>query len=243
MRIERIKSSRLTGLGDVDWTFPVGPVLLFCEDRSHQRILGKLLLELFYDQKTARALMAESSKGLLEVWMAGENTRFHIRRDFIQQGNEFVRSSTLVSEEVTGQNVSLPETLTLGDYLFRVNLRSFRQGAVVDWPEKNERDHLSLRVNNLCQGGDEGLSLVKVRASLVGAQKRVSGQKGSMVLVRAEYEALRLEWEAAHRQQDEERLLLIEIKNLQENEAILSERIASAIIIQERLALLTQNPD
>ena len=243
MRIERIKSSRLTGLGDVDWTFPVGPVLLFCEDRSHQRMLGKLLLELFYDQKIPCALKAESSKGLLEVWMAGENTRFHIRRDFIQQGNEFVRSSTLVSEEVTGQNVSLPETLTLGDYLFRVNLRAFRQGVVVDWPEKNERDHLSLRVNNLRQGGYEGLSLIKVRASLAGAQKRVSEQKGSMVLVKAEYDALRHEWEAAYRQQDEERLLLIEIKNLQENEAVLSERIASAKIIQERLALLTQNPD
>lgn len=243
MRIERIKSSRLTGLGDVDWTFPVGPVFLFCEDKNHQRMLGKLLLELFYDQKTPCALKAESSKALLEVWMAGENTRFHIRRDFIHQGNEFVRSSTLVREEVTGQNVSLPETLTLGDYLFRVNLRAFRQGVVVDWPEKNERAHLSLRVNNLRQGGDDGLSLIKVRASLAGAQKRVSEQKGSMVLVKAEYDALRREWEAAHRQQDEERLLLIVIKNLQENEAILSERIASAIIIQERLALLTQNPD
>jgi exonuclease SbcC len=206
-------------------------------------MLGKLLLELFYDQKIPGALKAESSKGLLEVWMAGENTRFHIRRDFIQQGNEFVRSSTLVSEEVTGQKVSLPEALTLGDYLFRVNLRAFRQGVVVDWPEKNERDHLSQRVNNLRQGGDEGLSLIKVRDSLAGAQKRVSEQKGRMVLAKAEYDALRREWEAAHRQQDIERLLLIEIKNLQENEAILSERIASAIIIQERLALLTQNPD
>jgi len=243
MRIERIKSSRLTGLGDVDWTFPVGPVLLFCEDRSYQRILGKLLQELFYDQKTPYALKAESSKGLLEVWMAGENTRYHIRREFIQQGNEFVRSSTLVTEEGTGQNVSLPETLTLGDYLFGVNLQAFRQGVAVDWPEKNEHDHLRMRVNNLRQGGDEGLSLIKVRASLVGARKRVSEQKGSMALVRAEYDALRREWEVAYRQQDEERLLLIEIKNLQENEAVLSERIASAIIMQERLALLTQNPD
>ena len=39
----------------------------------------------------------------------------------------------------------------------------------MDWPEINERDHLSLRVNNLRQGGDEGLSLIKVRASLVGS--------------------------------------------------------------------------
>lgn len=243
MRIERMKSSGLTGLGDVDWTFPVGPVLLFCEDKSHQRMLGKLLLELFYDQKTPRALKAESSKGFLEVWVAEENIRFHIRRDFLQQVNEVYRSSILVSEEGTRQNVSLPETQTLGDYLLRVNLQDFRQGVIVDWPENNERDHLSLRVNNLRQGGEEGLSLIKVRASLAGAQKRVSEQKESMVLVKAEYEALRREWEAAHRQQDEERLLLIEIKKLQEIEAILSERIASAIIMQERLALLTQNPD
>jgi exonuclease SbcC len=206
-------------------------------------MLSKLLLELFYDQKTACALKAESSKGLLEVWMAGENTRYHIRRDFIQQGNKFVQSSTLVNDEGTEQNVSLPENLTLGDYLFRVNLRAFCQGVVVDWPEKNERDYLNLRVNNLRQGGDEGLSLIKVRASLAGAQIKISEQKESMVLVKAEYEALRREWEAAHRQQDEERLQLIEIKNLLENEAILSERIASAIIIQERLALLTQNSD
>jgi exonuclease SbcC len=206
-------------------------------------MLGELLLELFYDQKTPHDLKAESDKGSLEVWLAGDNTRFHIRRDFIQQGNEFVRSSTLVSDEGTGQNLSVPDNLTLGEYLFRVNLRAYRQGVVVDWPKKNERDHLSLRVNNLRQGGDEGLSLIKVRASLAGAQKRVSEQKGSMVQVKTEYDALRREWEAAHRQQDEERLLLIEIRNLQENEAILSERIEVAIIIQERLALLTQNPD
>ena len=55
----------------------------------------------------------------------------------------------------------------------------------------------------------------------------MSEQKGSMALAKAEYDALRREWEAAHRQQDEERWLLIEIKNLQENEAILSERIAA----------------
>ena len=243
MRIERIKSSRLAGLGDVEWTFPVGPALFFCKHSSHQRMLGELLLELFYDQKTPRTLKAESSKGLLEVWMAGENTRFHICRDFVQQGNEFMRSSTLVTDEGTGLNVSVPENLTLGDYLFQVNLGAFRQGVVVDWPKKNEHDHLRLLVNNLRQGGDERLSLIKVRASLAGAQKKVSEQKGSMVLVKAEYDALRCEWEAAHRQQDEERLLLIEIKNLQENDAILSERIASAILMQERLALLSQNPD
>jgi len=243
MRIERIKSSRLAGLGDVEWTFPVGPVVFFCEDRSHLRTLGKLLLELFYDQKTPRTLKAESNKGLLEVWITGRNTQFHICRDFVQQGNEFERFSTLVTDEGTGQKVSVPENMTLGDYLFRVNLNAFRKGVVVNWPENNEYDHLRLLVNNLRQGGDERLSLIKMRASLAGAQKRVNEQKGSMVLVKSEYDALRCEWEAAHRRQDEERLLLIDIKNLQENDAILSEKIASAIIMQERLALLSQNPD
>lgn len=243
MRIERIKSNRLTGLGDVDWTFSEGPALLLCKDRSHQRMIGSILIELLYDQKTPVPLMDDSHKGYLEVWLASENSRYHIRRDFIQQTNQVVQSSTLEHEAVAGENVSLPETMTIGDYLFRVNHQTFRQGVVVDWPEKNELDHLKLRVNNLRQGGDEGLSLLKVRASLLGAQKRVSQQEGSMVLVKAEYDALRSEWESAHRQQDEERLLLISIKNFQENEAILSEKIASAIIIQERLALLTQNPD
>ncbi len=243
MRIERIKSNLLTGLGDADWTFPEGPALLFCKDSRHQTMLGNLLMELFYDQKTPPTLKAESSKGLLEVWMAQENTRYYIRRDFIQQSNGVVQTSTLIREEGTGDNVFIPETLTIGEYLFRVNHQTFRQGVLVDWPANNECDYLRLRVNNLRQGGDEGLSLIKVRASLAGAQRRVSEQNESMVLVKAEYDALRREWEGAHRQQDEERLLLIAIKNLKENESILSERIASAIIIQERLALLTQNLD
>lgn len=243
MRIERIKSHRLSGLGDVDWTFPEGPALLFCKDRTQQRMLGKVLMELLYDQKIQHPLKEDNCKGLLEVWLTSENTRYYIRRDFIQQSSEVVKYSTLGREERPRENVSLPETMTIGDYFFRVNHQTFRQGVFIDWPEINERDHLKLLVNNLRQGGDEGLSLIKVRASLLGAQKRVSEQEGSMGLVKAEYDALRREWEGAHRQQDEERLLLIAIKNFQENEAILSEKIASAKIIQERLELLTQNPD
>jgi len=243
MKIERMKTSGLMGLGDVDWTFPAGPVLLFCEDRSQQRMLRDFLLELFYDQKISSAFKSESSVGLLEMWMTGGNTPIHIRRDYIRQGDELVQSSTQVNEVGSEQNVSLPETLTLGDYLFRVNLRAFRQGMIVEWPENNERDQLNLWVSNLRRGGDEGFSLLKVRASLAGAQKTVSEQKESMALVKIEYDALRREWEIANRQQDEKRLLLIEIKNLQENEAILAERIASALKIQERIALLTQNPD
>ncbi|TGE36147.1 hypothetical protein E4K67_21705 [Desulfosporosinus fructosivorans] len=243
MRIERIKSTRLTGLEDVDWTFPEGPAFLFCKDRSYPGMLGNLLIELFYNQKTSHDLNTDNSKGLLEVWLANGNTRYHIRRDFTQKSSEVVQSSTLEHEEGTRGNVSLPETMTIGDYLFRVNHQIIRQGVVVEWPEQDELNHLKIWINNLRQGGDEGLSLIKVRASLLGGQKRVSEQEGSIVLVKAEYDALRREWESANRQQDEERLLLIAIKNYQENEGILSERIALAIIIQERLALLTKNPD
>jgi len=243
MRIERIKCSRLTGLGDVNWTFPLGPVLLFCEHRSHQKTLGRLLEELFYDPKIPSILKAETNMGLLEVWMAGGNTRFQICQNFIQQGNGFVRSSIQVSDLDTGQNVSVPENMTVGDHIFQISLRAFRQGMLVDWPDKNERDHLRLLVNNLRQGGDEGLSLIKVRASLAGARKKVNEQNGKMMIAKAEYAALRGEWDAAHLQQDENMLRLIAIKKLQENEVILADKIASALIIHERLALLTQNSD
>ena len=134
MIIERIKSSRLTGLGlgDIDWTFPIGPVLIFCKDKNNLRMLSNLLLEIFYDQKTPLALNTESSKGLFEVWISRKNTHYHIQQDFSQRGNEFVRSSTLVIEVLTGQKVSLPATLTLGEYIFGVNLQAFRQGVVVN---------------------------------------------------------------------------------------------------------------
>lgn len=243
MRIERIISTNLTGLGDVDLTFPVGPVLLFTENSRRQKMLVDLLLELFYDLKNPLASKAQSNKGLVEVWMTGESTSLHIWRQFIQQGDGLEQSSTLVIEDETGQKVSLPETMTLGEYLFGVKLRAFRQGGFVEWPESKEDTNFSRRVRNLRQGGDEELSLTKVQASMAGAQKRVKEQTESMALVKAEYDALRREWEEAHRQQEKERLLLIEIKNLQEKEKILAERISYAAKIQERLAVLRQNLD
>ena len=243
MRIERIISRNLTGLEDVDLTFPVGPVLLFSEDSSRHRMLGDLLLELFYDLENPRASKAHKRKGLVEVWLTGENNRFHIGRQFVQQDDGQERSSSLVVEDETGQKVSLPETMTLGEYLFRVKLPAFRQGGILEWPESKANTNFSRRVRNLWQGGDEGLSLTKVRASMAGAQKRVKEQSESMALVKAEYDALRHEWEEAHRQQEKERLLLIEIKNLQEKEKILAERISCATKMQERLAVLGQNPD
>ncbi|ODA40513.1 Exonuclease SbcC [Desulfosporosinus sp. BG] len=146
-------------------------------------------------------------------------------------------------EDETGQQVSLPERTTLGEYLFRVKQRAFLQGGIVEWPENDETANLSRYVRNMRQGGDAGLSLSKVRASLTGAQKRVKAQTESMLQVKAEYDSLRREWEEAHRQQEKERLLLIEIKNFQEKEKILAERISYAAKTQERLTVLRQNLD
>jgi len=243
MRIERIKSSNLTSLGDVDWTFLGGSVVLFSEDKSRQTILGDLLLDLFYDLLPPLALKDHNSQGLGEVWITEKSTHFHISRETSQQGNELEFLSTLKIEDETGQQVSLPETMTAGEYLFGVKLGAFRQGAIVEWPEGIESKNLFRLVRNLRQGGEEGLSLSKVRACMAGAQKRVKEQTESMILVKAEYDALRREWEEAHRQQEEERLLLIEIRNLKEKEIILAEKITIDDKLQERLALLAQNPD
>ncbi|MHB8124977.1 MAG: AAA family ATPase [Desulfitobacteriaceae bacterium] len=243
MRIERIRSINLTGLGNVDWSFPAGPVLFFSEDRNQLRMLSNLLLEIFYDLKTPLVQKAQSRKGLVEVWMTGNKVSFHVSRQFIQKDEESERNSNLVIEDETGQIVSLPEKMTLGEYLFRVKLWAFRQGGIVEWPERKDKDNFFLRVRNMRQGGDEGLSLIKVRASMVGAHKKMEEQMENMVLVKAEDDALRREWQAAHRRQEEDRLFQIEIKNLQEKEKILDEKIISAAKIQERLALLRENPD
>ncbi|MDR3541283.1 MAG: hypothetical protein P4L69_10015 [Desulfosporosinus sp.] len=243
MRIERITGTNLTGLGDVDLIFPVGPVLLLSEDRSRQKGLDDLLLELFYDLKTPQVSKDHSRKGSVEVWMSGESSRFHICRQYFPHKDGLERASKLAIEDETGQKVSLPETMTVGEYLFGVKLRAFRQGGIWEWPESQENNDFVRRVRNLEQGGDEGLSLPKVRASIAGALTRVKDQTLSMALVKAEYDALRRDWEQAHRQQEKERLLLIEIKNLQEKEKILVERVSQAAKIQERLAVLRQNPD
>ncbi|WP_407309395.1 hypothetical protein [Desulfosporosinus sp. SB140] len=241
MRIERIKVSR-EDLGDVDWICPAGPAFLFLEEKGQQRLLGKLLLELFY-QDSLSSLISEISTGLLEAWVVGENARFYIQRNYPPRDNDCRQILTQVTEMITGQTISLPESISLGDYIFGVNLQSFCQGVIVDWPKKNSLDQLHQRIDNLRQGGDEEVSLIDAQASLAGAQKKVGEQLGNMTLIQTEYTALRRDWEASRRRQDEERLLQIEIKKLQENEAILSEKIQSALLLQERLALLSQNPD
>ncbi|SHI12743.1 hypothetical protein [Desulfosporosinus lacus] len=240
MRIERIRIKNYASLRDGDWIFPLGPVLITFQDLSHQKLFRDLLLTLFYDQKESQ-LLGQGPDSLIEVWMSGESARYNIRVEYLKQENELKRYSKVFDE--TGQTVCLPENMTLGEYLFNAQLQAFLQGGIVQWPERDHQDELISLISNLSQGGDERLSLRKMRASLAGAQKRVKEQRESMELIKAEYDDLRLEWETIHRQQEDERLLQIEIKNLQEKEAILIESIAATTKIQMRIELLRQNPD
>ena len=241
MRIERIRSKNIAGLGDIDWTFPLGPALLLFEDKSNQKLFRDLLLTLFYDQQESLKIAKQTNKALVEVWISDDSFNYQLCYEFIEKENNLERLSTLVDK--TGQTVYLPETMTIGDYLFRVQLQGFLQGGIVQWPENDDYNYLVQRINNLRQGGDEGYSLTKVRASIIGAQKKVQEQKESMARIKAEYDDLRYEWELAHRQQEDERLLQIEIKNLQENEKIVTEKIAAMDNLQKRLELFSQNPD
>jgi exonuclease SbcC len=243
MRIERIRVNNLSGLEDVDLIFPAGPVLFFSKDKNCYRIISSLVLEIFYGQKTQLFLKEQNSKGSVEVWLAGKNTGFHVNRQFFRKGNEPELTSNLVIGDKTGRAVFIPEKMTPGEYLFLAGFNTFRQGGVVEWPERKGKINFFLRIQNIRQGGDERFSLAKVRASLAGAQRRLEEQKKSMMPVRAEYDSLRSEWEAAHRRQEEDRRLLIEIKNLQEKQKITEEKITLTQKNQQRLALLSQNPD
>jgi len=241
MRIERIRIQNYANLREIDWIFPIGPVLISFEDICHQKLFHDLLLTIFYDQQEPQLLSGLSTNTLVEVWMSGEGFHNLIRHEFLQKENELKRHTTLFDE--TGRTVCLPEKKALGEYLFNAQFQAFLQGGTVEWPERDNQDDLIMRIGNLSQGGDEELSLRKMRATLAGAQKRVKEQSESMELIKADYDALRLEWETAHRQQEDERLLQIEMKNLQEKEAILTESIAVTTNIQLRLELLSQNPD
>ncbi len=241
MRIERIRSKNFIGLGDVDWIFPTGPIVLFFKDKSSQKMFQDLLLNLFYDQQECLPLIDQSQNELVEVWMSREDLRIYMRYEFIQKGHESERMLTLTNKN--GQTVSLPEMTTLGEYLFNVQFQDFLLGGIVEWPKTDHYDYLFQRSRNLLQGGEEGLSITKVRASITGAQKRLREQKEGMALIKANYDALRREWETVHRQQEKERLLYIDLKNLQEKESILIDRITRTHNIQKRLDLLDQNPD
>lgn len=236
----RIKN--FVGLKDVDWTFPLGPVYIAFAEISQQKFRG-LLQTILFNQQESQLLSGQYSDTLIEMWISGEkeSENYYIRHEYIQTENELIQNTTLFDK--TGQKVNLPEQMMLGEYLFNVQLQAYLQGVIVEWPEKDHHNDLIMLISNLSQGGDEGLSLKKMRASLTGAQKKVNEQKENIELVKAEYDTLRVEWEAAHRHQEEERLLQIEIKNLQEKEAILTERIAETVKIQKRLELLSKNAD
>lgn len=241
MRIERINCLNLIELGNIQWTFPVGSSMLKI-DRGFQTILYELINALFYNLKTPRR-WALSKEGSIEAWITNDNIHYYIRRDFLSQEDGQECLSTLMIKDQDGRNVSLPDSMTLGEYLFQVKLHAFRQGGVIEWPKGNKCENFLQRISNLRQGGDENLSLESVRGSLSGAQKKVDNQKESMGLIKAEYDTLRSEWETVHRLLDEERLLQIEIKNLQEKEILIAEKINGSNKIQDRLALLAQNPD
>ncbi|MFA6808595.1 MAG: hypothetical protein WCR27_06340, partial [Eubacteriales bacterium] len=90
---------------------------------------------------------------------------------------------------------------------------------------------------------DEKLLLEEARDSLARAKKKVEEQAENMGKVKDEYDSLRRDWEAANRKQEEQRLLHIEVKNLQAKKIVLVEKIATISKIQERLVVFHQNPD
>jgi hypothetical protein len=242
MRIERIRGVNLTGLGSIDWTLPQGPAAIFLEDGGSQEI-HNFLLEFFYAYQNNSLPIFDNRQGLKEVWMSGDHLRYHIRQTFTEKNVVEEDSSKWLIEDENGKSISLPKTVKLGEYFFDSDIRSFQLGGIVAWPNSSEEDNFSRLVRNLRHGGDEKLFLAKVRASITGAQKRVHEQAESMALVKAEYDTLRRDWEIAHRQQEEVRLLEIELKNLQEREKIVNEHMAIAAKLQERLSVLALNPD
>jgi DNA repair protein SbcC/Rad50 len=243
MRIERIKVYQIRGLEDIDLIIPSGPKFLLRLEGSQQAILVKLLLELLYSPIATESSNQFVCKGFLEVWVNKDGHRYYIHRDFVLQGNDYIPSLIKVSEETTRQQIIIPDSMTIGDYIFGINQKSFLQSIFINWPETNELEHLKQRIDNLRQSGDEELSPIKALASLLGAQMKVNEQGERMSLVKAEYNALRKEWTDSCHWQDEERLLQIEITKLRENEAIISEKIERSVLIQERLTLLNRNQD
>ncbi|MDP4161161.1 MAG: hypothetical protein Q8911_15610, partial [Bacillota bacterium] len=243
MRIERIRVTNLKESGNIDWTLPPGPTCYFLGKKSSQRVLN-FLLRVFYNYETPSTPVDLNSQGSIEVWVSRDNSRYHIHQSITQMGDDSLEGSpTLVIEDENRISVSLPNSTTLGEFLFRVKSSAFLQGGVIEWPLQSDGDDLLGLVRNLRNGGDEKFSLAKVRDSISGALKKVNNQMGNMVFVKAEYDTLRRDWEIAHRQREEQQLLLIELKNLQERERILDERLIAAAKLEERIDVLTQNPD
>jgi hypothetical protein len=110
------------------------------------------------------------------------------------------------------------------------------------WPAVSAED-FSRKVANLRHTGDENISLAQAWDSLARAKRKVEEQEDRIREVRTAYETLKLEWETANRLQEEQRLLRIEIKNLENQKEHLNEKITYITKVRKRLAILKQNPD
>lgn len=240
MRIERVKTFNIPGLEDDEWKLPLGPVLLFFETKMLGNILIEVITEVLYGEMGPSQ---KSQNSCVELWLEGVNNSLHVTRYFSIENGKRGLSSSLIIEDESGARVSLPEKMSIGEYIFHVDRESFSRGNMMEWPVIIDGQELLRSVNNIQRGGEEKLSLVKVRASLTGAQKKLEEQKESIAHLKAEYDALRFEWDTEYRRQEEERMRLIEIKSTKEREEILVQKIMVAEKIQERITLLRENPD
>lgn len=242
MRIERIKSNRLTGQEDVDWTFPQSFAARFFEDSNQLKSFSNALLELFYEVEILSAAEEQKCKGSVEAWLDKKGTHLHVIRQIGLPDDERDGRIPAVIQDETGNILTLSNKETVGEYLFEIGLQIFKQSGIIAWPQENKK-HFYQLVRNLRQVGDEGISLSRVRDSLTGAKKRLEEQTDKMGQLKAEYDVLRSEWEEANLRQEEARSLQIKIKSLQVRKENLTEKIAATTKIQERLSLLRQNPD
>lgn len=136
------------------------------------------------------------------------------------------------NENIIKHRIACPQGEQLGE----------DEQGIIDWPEGEESDFHRWGTN-LRNTGNERISLAQTWNSLARAKKRVEEQAVDMEQVKAEYEALRRDWDAANHRQEEQRLLQIEMKNLLAKKKILAEKIVFISKTQERVALLRQNPD
>lgn len=241
MIIERIRILNCEAMTDIDCLFSQGPAVITFPEISRLRLFYELLFALLFNHQDAEILKGQRRRASVDLWLLEEAAPFHIRFHYHPSKGEWEQEITLEGEEC--KPFTLQADMSPGQYFFKCEEQTFSQGGAIRWPEDCRPAHLLQRVRNMRYGGDEELSITKVRASIAGAQKRVKGQQQVMEQVKAEYEMLRNEWESSHRQQEEERLLQIEIKNLREMADILSEKIAKAGNIQDRINFLLQNPD
>ena len=82
MKFERLRCEKLTGVGTEDWVFSEGSILVLCLKRSLHKPLREHLQALFYDGEKPEDGTGEGVEGLLEVWLADDNSRFYFRREF-----------------------------------------------------------------------------------------------------------------------------------------------------------------